>query len=100
MKLLRNAILVAFALLLPILASPADHPLSADDVTLLLIGGGDADRLVTLIEQRGVDFRLTPELEKKFRANGATDSVITALKKAGEKTSASPARSSAAPVTS
>jgi thiol-disulfide isomerase/thioredoxin len=85
MRRLRNTILVALAFLLPVLAKPAAHPLSADDVTLLLIGGGTSDRLVTLIEERGVDFQLTPELEKKFRDNGATDSVIEALKKAGEK---------------
>lgn len=97
MRRLRNAILVALALFMTVVGKPADHPLNADDVTLLLIGGGDADRLVTLIEQRGVDFRLTPELEKKFRDNGATDSVITALKRAGEKASFTP---SAAPATS
>jgi hypothetical protein len=92
MRLLRNTILVTLALLITAAAKPADHPLNADDVTLLLIGGGDADRLVSLIEQRGVDFKLTPELEKKFRDNGATDSVIEALKKAGQTLSATAAK--------
>ena len=85
MKPLRTAILAALVILLPVTSRPAEHPLSADDVTLLLIGGATADRLVTMIDQRGVDFQLTAELEKKFRDQGATDSVIDALKKAGEK---------------
>ena len=83
MKPLRTAILAALVILLPVTSRPAEHPLSADDVTLLLIGGATADRLVTMIDQRGVDFQLTAELEKKFRDQGATDSVIDALKKAG-----------------
>ena len=66
MKPLRTAILAALVILLPVTSRPAEHPLSADDVTLLLIGGATADRLVTMIDQRGVDFQLTAELEKKF----------------------------------
>jgi thiol-disulfide isomerase/thioredoxin len=85
MRLLRNTILIALAIFVPAVAKPADHPLNADDVTLLLIGGASEDRLLNLIAERGVDFQLTPELEKKFRDNGATDSVIEAIKKAGEK---------------
>ena len=76
-------LLVWLVVLVPAVVRPAEHPLSADDVTLLLIGGASADRLLTLIDQRGVDFQLTPELEKKFRDQGATDSVIEALKNAG-----------------
>ncbi len=97
MKLFRNAILVALVLLLPVMARPAEHPLSADDITLLLIGGGELDRLVTLIEQRGVDFQLTPELEKKFRGQGATDSVIDAIKKAGQALSPTTAKAPPGP---
>jgi hypothetical protein len=96
MRRLRNTLLVALALLVPVVARPADHPLSADDVTLLLIGGAGADRMVNLIDQRGVDFQMTPELEKKFRDEGATDSVIDALKKAGQKASAPSAQTTMA----
>ncbi len=85
MHSIRKFLLLLLVFLLPAAARPAEHPLSADDVTLLLIGGASADRLLTLIDQRGVDFQMTPELEKKFRDEGATDSVIEALKKAGEK---------------
>ena len=85
MHRIRKMLLVWLVVLVPAVVRPAEHPLSADDVTLLLIGGASADRLLTLIDQRGVDFQLTPELEKKFRDQGATDSVIEALKNAGEK---------------
>ena len=85
MRRIRKILLVSLVVLLPAVVRPAEHPLSADDVTLLLIGGASADRLLNLIDQRGVDFQVTPELEKKFRDQGATDSVIEALKKAGEK---------------
>src|SRR5207247_7735675 len=85
MHRIRRMLLVWLVVLVPAVVRPAEHPLSADDVTLLLIGGASADRLLTLIDQRGVDFQLTPELEKKFRDQGATDSGIEALKKAGVK---------------
>jgi hypothetical protein len=61
----------------------ADQPLSQDDVTLLLLGGATTEKMLTLIEQRGVDFRMTADLAKKFHDAGADDMVIEALQKAG-----------------
>jgi hypothetical protein len=63
----------------------ADKPLSQDDVTLLLLGGATTEKMLTLIEQRGVDFRMTPDLAKKFHDAGADDIAIEALQKAGAK---------------
>ncbi len=63
----------------------ADRPLSRDDVTLLLIGGVTSEKMIALIEQRGVDFKLDADLEKKLRGYGADDPVIQALQKAGVK---------------
>ncbi|MGD0923096.1 MAG: redoxin domain-containing protein, partial [Terriglobia bacterium] len=63
----------------------ADKPLSQDDVTLLLLGGATTEKMLTLIEQRGVDFRMTPDLAKRFHDAGADDIVIEALQKAGAK---------------
>jgi hypothetical protein len=60
-----------------------DKPLSPDDVTLLLLGGATTEKMLTLIEQRGIDFRMTPDLAKKFHDAGADDMVIEALQKAG-----------------
>jgi len=70
-----------------------DHPLSKDDVTLLLIGGAAAEKMVPLIQQRGIDFQMTPELEKRFRTDGADDAIIRALETARLKTGKSPAAS-------
>jgi hypothetical protein len=74
-------------------AKAAPHPLSADDVTLLLVGGASSQKLISLINQRGIDFKLTPELAKQFYQDGATDDVVDALQKASQnmKTESAPA---------
>ncbi|TLY35549.1 MAG: hypothetical protein E6K60_10495 [Nitrospirae bacterium] len=64
-------------------ARAAERPLSADDVRLLLIGGATTEKMIALIEQRGVDFRMNPDLAKKFHDDGASDEVIEALPEPG-----------------
>ena len=94
-------VLVAGLFALPAVAT--DQPLSADDVTLLLLGGSPPQKIVTLVEQRGVTFRMNPDLAKKFHDAGASDDLIDALTKAGLKAQAgpsSPAASVPAPVPS
>ncbi len=87
-----------------------EPPLSKDDVTLLLLGGATQEKMIALIQQRGVDFQMNPDLAKKFHDDGASDNLIDALQKAGEKASTQnasanpagskqPATSSAAPAT-
>jgi hypothetical protein len=78
-------------------ASGADAPLSADDVQLLLIGGAAPAKVVALIEQRGVSFKLTPELEKKFQDAGADETVIQALHKAQDQPAPAKVETPAAP---
>jgi hypothetical protein len=68
----------------------AARPLSADDVTLLLVGGASPQKLISLIDQRGIDFKLNPELAKQFYQDGATDDVMDALQKASQKAKAAP----------
>jgi len=63
----------------------AEHPLTKDDVGLLLIGGASTDKMVALIRERGVDFQMNADLAQKFHKDGASDEVIDALQKAGEK---------------
>ena len=75
----------------------ADKPLSQDDVTLLLLGGATTEKMLTLIEQRGVDFRMTPDLAQKFHDAGADDIVIEALQKAGAKVQPATAATPPAP---
>ncbi len=77
--------LLIFACVLAVGTGGAEQPLSKDDVTLLLIGGATSEKMVALIEQRGVDFKMTPEFAKKFRDAGAGDAVIGALQEAGAK---------------
>ena len=77
-------------------AHAAERPLSVEDVRLLLIGGATTEKMIGLIEQRGVDFRMNPDLAKKFHDDGASDEVIEVLQRAGGKVN--PAQgSSAAP---
>ena len=84
-------------------ALAADQPLSADDITLLLLGGSPSQKIVAIVEQRGVNFRMNPDVAKKFHDAGASDDLIDALTKAGLKTQEAPsgaATSAAAPVPS
>ena len=74
-----------FAGLFALLAAAADQPLNADDVTLLLLGGSPSPKIVTLVKQRGVSFKMNPDLAKKFHDAGASDDLIDALTDAGLK---------------
>jgi len=80
------------------LASPAaDRPLSADDVTLLLLGSSPSDKIMQVVQQRGVNFQMNPELAKKLHDLGASDALIDALRQAGSKPAAAPAASTPPP---
>jgi hypothetical protein len=62
-----------------------DGPLSVDEVKVLLIGGANTQKMLGLIEKRGVDFAMNPDLAKKFHDLGATDDVIEALQRASQR---------------
>ena len=96
-KTVTQLILLVFVCLMGIQARGADQSLSVDDVRLLLIGGGTPAKIVLLIGQRGISFQLTPELEKKFKDDGADNSVIRALEKAENKPALNPAKAGPAP---
>ncbi len=76
-------------------ADKAPKPLTEDDVVLLLIGGATTDRMIEIIEDRGIAFQMNPDLAKRFHDAGADDKVIEALQKAMMKASAAPARAGA-----
>ncbi|MBI4166157.1 MAG: hypothetical protein HY508_10540 [Acidobacteria bacterium] len=79
-------------------ARAAEKPLSSDDVVLMLLAGASTDKMLAIIEQRGVDFRMNPDLAQKFHNAGADDLVIDALQKAVVKLPETPqAASSPAP---
>ncbi len=63
----------------------AAQPLSQEDITLLLIGGASESKMITLVEQRGVDFQLNPELIQKFKKDGATQALIDAIVNSNRK---------------
>ena len=88
---------------LAVLAAAADQPLTPDDISLLLLGGSSTEKIVTLVEQRGISFKMNPDLAKKFHDAGASDDLIDALTKAGLKAKdapSSPAASAPAPAPS
>jgi hypothetical protein len=89
-RALGTSAVLLLAGLMAVAVRAAEKPLDADDVTLLLLGGASTDRMVALIGQRGVSFRMTPDLAKKFHDAGADDLVIEALQKAGAKAQVSP----------
>ncbi len=94
--------LLILALLSGALAGPvraAEKPLTVDDVTLLLLGGASTDKMLALIEQRGIDFHMNPDLAKKFHDAGADDMVVEALQKATEKAPTAPAAANPLPST-
>lgn len=89
-------IFVFFICTMGAVARGADAPLSVEDVRLLLIGGAASPKVVALIEQRGINFKLTPELEKKLHDDGADETVIQALRKAQDKPAPAQVKSTAA----
>ncbi len=74
--------------LLSLARAVADQPLSQDDITLLLLGSSPSSKIIQMVEKRGVDFQMNPDLAKKFHDQGAKDDLIDALQKAGNKAAA------------
>src|SRR2546426_9667574 len=75
--------LLIFLGLAPLRARALDRPLTRDDVTLLLIGGGAAQKMIAVFQQRGADFRMNPDPAKEVHDDGASDDGLAALPKAG-----------------
>jgi thiol-disulfide isomerase/thioredoxin len=91
-------VLAAACLLAAVVIGAAEQPLTKDDVTLLLLGGSSSEKVAALAQERGVDFRMTPDLAKRFRDLGASEGLIEALQKAGENPRTStPATTAPAP---
>jgi thiol-disulfide isomerase/thioredoxin len=84
-KTLGKIVLLVLAGLLAALTAMAEQPLTQDDITLLLLGGAQSEKVITLVEQRGLAFQLTPELEKKFKNAGASDELLDVMRRVGSK---------------
>jgi hypothetical protein len=97
-KIVAGVALLLMAGLLSLATAPADQPLSKDDITLLLLGSSPSAKIMQMVEQRGVDFQMNPDLVKKFHDQGASDDLIDALQKAAAGNSNAPAAPEGAPV--
>ena len=71
--------------------SQGTMPLSEKDVTKE-IKSSPPETVIKDVKQRGVDFDMTPDIEKKLRKAKATDEVIQAVKEAGPKARAQSAK--------
>ena len=80
--------MLVLAGLVGLATAPAGQPLSKDDITLLLLGSSPSAKIIQMVEQRGVDFQMNPDLAKTFHDQGASDDLIEALQKAGSKAAA------------
>jgi hypothetical protein len=98
-----SLILLVLVMLGPPKSQATDKPLTPDDVTLLLVGGASSQKMVDLIKQRGIGFKMNAELATAFRRDGADESVIQALEEAANQSSsqaqapASPSQTASAP---
>lgn len=63
--------------------APKAAPLTQKEVVDLLKGDAARDRIAAMVVERGVDFDLSPEIEKKLRKAKADDQVVEAVKKSG-----------------
>lgn len=69
--------------LLPVAPTPeGPAPLTLEQVVKLLAGGVAPARVTALVIERGVDFPLTNENEKRLRDAGATDALLLEIAKA------------------
>jgi thiol-disulfide isomerase/thioredoxin len=93
-------LLASLAVLVAGFARGAEKPLDKEDVLLLLLGGASSEKMITLIQQRGISFRMDPDLAKKFHDAGASDEVIEALQRAGAKVAAGAANEPSSPPSS
>ena len=96
-KIVMGVALLVLAGWLSLATAPAEAPLSKDDITLLLLGSSPSSKIIQIVEQRGVDFQMNPDLAKTFHDQGASDDLIDALRKAGNKAAAAKASGPAAP---
>ena len=67
------------------LSAERTTPLSETEILELLRGGVPSARVAALVEEKGMDFVVTPETERRFRAAGATAPLIEALRKVSKR---------------
>ena len=87
-------VLVLFGLVFPLLAQgPPAAPLTEKEVIDLLKSKQPHQQSAGVVQQRGVGFELTPDIEKRLRKAKADDQFIDMVKKAGPSARATQAAS-------
>ena len=77
-------VLMLLGLVFPLLAQgPPAAPLTEKEVIDLLKSKQPHQQSAAVVQQRGVDFELTPDIEKRLRKAKAEDQYIEVIKKAG-----------------
>jgi hypothetical protein len=69
----------------PAPAAQKGKPLNQQEVLELLEGGVASSRVSEIVDDRGIDFDFTPEIEQKVRDAGGGDDVVAALKRASQR---------------
>jgi hypothetical protein len=82
---LRSGIFAGFVILVAALPLFSARPLTKDEINLLLVGGAAPQKIMTLVAERGVDFRMTPAIGKEFQKNGATPELIEEIQKISDQ---------------
>jgi len=82
-----NATLLAFWMV-TVVRSPAaqnDKSLSEQEVIELLEGSVPSARVSSIVDERGINFNFTPQIEQKVRDAGGGDDVVAALRRASQR---------------
>lgn len=66
-------------------AAQKSKPLTEQEVLELLEGGVPSGRVSEIVDDRGIDFDFTPDVEEKVRDAGGADDAIAALKRAAQR---------------
>jgi len=66
-------------------AAQKGKPLNEQEVLELLEGGVPSGRVSEIVDDRGIDFDFTPEIEQKVRDAAGADDVVAALRRASQR---------------
>jgi hypothetical protein len=77
------ALLIVSAIRVP--AAQNNKSLSQKEVLELLEGGVPSARVSSIIDERGIDFNFTGEVEQRVRNAGGDDDVVAALRRASQR---------------
>ena len=74
--------------------TPSGPPLGKNEIITLLQNGVSATRVEQVVEARGVDFHLTPEITREIMSAGGTRSLVGAISEKSAGASSRPANAS------